>query len=193
MLAKAREKIAALDVATQQRIELVEGDLRNFSLGQRFSLVTITYAFFFLTTPQAQREALRCIHQHLLEGGQLILINDDPKPEVIAARLSPLGTSLQKSTEFIQQATGHRVVVWQAREVDLERQLTHTHEILDVLKPDGEIVERRHQTRTSRFTYRYELHYLLELCGYRIEALYGDFHRGPFKPGGRQIWVARKV
>jgi ubiquinone/menaquinone biosynthesis C-methylase UbiE len=192
MLAKARAKIAELDVETQQRIELVEGDLRSFSLGRRFPLVTITYAFFFLTTPQDQRQALRCIHLHLLEGGHLILINDDPKLEVIAARLGPLGTSLQKSAEFIRQATGHRVVVWRAREVDLERQLAKTLEILEEVDPDGRVIERRYNTLTSRFTYRYEMHYLLELCGYRIEALYGDFHRGPFQPGGRQIWVARK-
>ena len=193
MLAKAHEKIAELDVETQKRIELVVGDLRNFSLRQRFTLVTITYAFFFLTTPEDQRQALRSIHKHLLAGGHLILINDDPKPEVIAARLSSLGTSLQKSNEFIRRTTGNRVVVWRAREVDLERQLTKTLEILEELDAEGRVVERMHKTLTSRFTYRYEMHYLLELCGYSIEALYGDFRRGPFKPGGRQIWVTRKV
>jgi ubiquinone/menaquinone biosynthesis C-methylase UbiE len=193
MLAKAREKIAKLDVEIQKRIELVEGDVRDFSLGRRFPLVTITYAFFFLTTPQDQRQALQCIHKHLLAGGHLILINDDPRPDVIAARLSPLGTSLQKSDEFLRHATGHRVVVWRGREVDLERQLTKTLEILEELDPEGRVIERMHKTLTSRFTYRYEMHYLLELCGYSIEALYGDFRRGPFKPGGRQIWVARKV
>ena len=193
MLAKAREKIAELAVETQKRIELVEGDLREFSLGQRFALVTITYAFFFLTTPEDQRQALRSIHKHLLEGGHLILINDDPKPEVIAARLSSLGTSLEKSNEFVRRTTGNRVVVWRAREVDLERQLTKTLEILEELDAEGRVVERMHKTLTSRFTYRYEMHYLLELCGYSIEALYGDFRRGPFKPGGRQIWVTRKA
>jgi SAM-dependent methyltransferase len=193
MLAKAREKIAELDIETQKRIELVEGDLRDFSLGRQFTLVTITYSFFFLTTPEDQRRALRCVYDHLLEGGHLILIHDDPKPDVIAARLSPLGTSLQKTNEFTRRATGNRVVVWRAYEVDLERQLTKTLEILEELDAEGRVVERIHKTLTSRFTYRYEMHYLLELCGYSIEALYGDFRRGPFKPGGRQVWVARKV
>ena len=193
MLAKAREKIAELDIETRKRIELVEGDLRDFSLGREFPLVTITYAFFFLTTPEDQRQALLCIRKHLIDGGRLILIHEDPKLDVITARLSSLGASLQMAAEFIRHATGNRVVVWRAREIDLERQLTKTLEILEELDAEGRVVERVHKTLTSRFTYRYEMHYLLELCGYSIEALYGDFRRGPFKPGGRQIWVARKA
>jgi len=42
-----------------------------------------------------------------------------------------------------------------------------------------------------RFTFRYEMQYLLELCGFTVEALYGDFDGRPFRPGGAQIWVAR--
>jgi hypothetical protein len=38
-----------------------------------------------------------------------------------------------------------------------------------------------------------QMRYLLEMCGYKVEALYGDFQRGPFRHGGEQIWVARKV
>ena len=45
---------------------------------------------------------------------------------------------------------------------------------------------------TLRYVYRYEMRYLLELCGYKVEALYGDFQRGSFRYGGEQIWVARK-
>jgi len=36
MLDIARRKVAALDADTQDRIELVEGDMRRFSLGRRF-------------------------------------------------------------------------------------------------------------------------------------------------------------
>ena len=43
-----------------------------------------------------------------------------------------------------------------------------------------------------RYVYRQEMQYLLELCGFRVEALYRDFARGPFRHGGEQVWVARK-
>ena len=35
------------------------------------------------------------------------------------------------------------------------------------------------------------MQYLLELCGYEVEALYGDFGAGRSGYGGEQIWVAR--
>jgi ubiquinone/menaquinone biosynthesis C-methylase UbiE len=192
MLANAREKIANLDLDVRGRIELVEGDMRDFSLGRQFNLIAVTWCFFFLTTPVDQQKTLRCIHTHLRPRGRLILINTDPKVELIAARLGPLGTALEKTDEFVLQANGHRVVVWRSREIDLEPQLTKTIEIHEELDIDGRVIQRTQKKLTSRFTYRYEMQYLLELCGYRIEALYGDFKRGPFEPGELQIWVARK-
>ena len=44
-----------------------------------------------------------------------------------------------------------------------------------------------------RYLFRYEMQYLLELSGFRVEALYGDFARGPFHPGGEQVWIARRA
>lgn len=38
-----------------------------------------------------------------------------------------------------------------------------------------------------------EMRHLLELSGYKVEALYGDFQRGPFRHGGEQVWVTRKA
>jgi len=70
--------------------------------------------------------------------------------------------------------------------------LLTTLEIHEELDGEGRTVRREHNALTSRFSYRYEMQYLLELCGYRVEALYGDFRRGTFKAGGLQIWVARK-
>ncbi len=57
---------------------------------------------------------------------------------------------------------------------------------------DGRVVDKIYSPLTLRYVYRYEMRYLLELCGYKVEALYGDFQRGPYHHGGEQIWVARK-
>jgi len=192
MLAKAREKISRLDAETQARIRLVEGDMRQFSLNRRFSLITIAYAFFFLATPEDQRQALRCIREHLAGGGRLILINFDPKLDLIAAHLGPLGNALKKDSEFALSEAGHRLVIWNRREYDLERQLSKTDYVYEELDETGQVIRKMYKTLVARYTYRYELQYLLELCGYAVEALYGDFKRGPFKPGERQIWVAHK-
>ena len=54
------------------------------------------------------------------------------------------------------------------------------------------MISKTYAPLTLRYVYRYEMQHLLELCGYKIEALYGDFRRGLFRYGGEQIWIARR-
>src|SRR5215813_3010642 len=43
MLALLQRKLAQYTPETRSRVELVAGDMRNFSLGRRFTLITIPY------------------------------------------------------------------------------------------------------------------------------------------------------
>ncbi|MBN1900436.1 class I SAM-dependent methyltransferase [Candidatus Sumerlaeota bacterium] len=55
MLDILRNKITDLDKNTQSRIQIVEGDMRDFSLKEKFKLVTIPYrAFLHLLTSEDQ-------------------------------------------------------------------------------------------------------------------------------------------
>src|SRR5688572_27712712 len=72
--AKLRERPEAAE-----RVRLLEGDMTNFDLGQRFALVLIpARSFQHVTTPEGQRATLRCIRRHLVMGGHLILDLFDP-------------------------------------------------------------------------------------------------------------------
>lgn len=46
--------------------------------------------------------------------------------------------------------------------------------------------------KTMRWTYRYEMQYLLLLTGFEPVACYSDYHRRPPRYGREQIWIARK-
>ena len=194
MLGVLRGKLDKLDTETQRRVELVEEDMRAFSLGQKFDLITIPYrAFLHLLTSKAQRQALSCIREHLTDNGRLIFNIFDPSHELIAARLGPLGSTLQKDSEFVHPDTGQRVVVWFSGQYDPERQLLDAYFIFEELDAEGRALAKTYSPLTLRYVYRYEMRYLLELCGYKVEALYGDFQRSSFRYGGEQIWVARKA
>ena len=193
MLLLLRQKLAKYSSDTQGRVELIEGDMRNFSLSRRFKLVTIPYrALLHLLTPKDQRQALLCIREHLTDDGHLIFNIFDPSLEIIAAHLAPLGSALKKDSEFIHPDTGHRVIVWDTRQYDPEQQVLEQYFIFEELDDEGKVIAKTYSPLTLRYVYRYEMRYLLELCGYKIEALYGDFRRGPFQYGGEQIWVVRK-
>jgi SAM-dependent methyltransferase len=193
MLSLLRQKLAKYNPDTQSRVELIEGDMRNFSLGRRFKLVTIPYrAFLHLLTPKDQRQTLLCIREHLTDDGHLIFNIFDPSLEIIAAHLGPLGSAPKKDSEFIHPDTGHRMIVWDTRQYDPEQQVLEQYFIFEELDDEGKVIAKTYSPLTLRYVYRYEMRYLLELCGYKVEALYGDFRRGPFCYGGEQIWVVRK-
>jgi hypothetical protein len=82
--------------------------------------------------------------------------------------------------------------MWFTGQYDPERQLLDGSFIFEELDEQGRMVAKTYSPLTLRYVYRYEMRYLLELCGYKVEALYGDFRRGPFRHGREQIWVARK-
>ncbi|MCS6926132.1 MAG: class I SAM-dependent methyltransferase [Candidatus Binatia bacterium] len=194
MLAVLRHKLARYSRETQRRVELLEGDMRFLALGRRFDLILIPYrAFLHLLTPKDQRQALLAIREHLTEGGRLIVNVFDPNLEVIAAQLGPLGSSLKRDAEFVHPRTGRRVVVWYSFQYDPEHQLAKGYFLFEELDEGGQVLTKTYSPLTLRYVYRYEMKYLLELCGYRVEALYGDFRRGPFRYGGEQIWVARRT
>ena len=192
MLSKARLKVSRLDEETQRRVELVEGDMRSFSLGKRFRLVMIPFrSFLHLLTPAAQRQALGRIREHLLEDGRLILNIFDPKLDMITDHFGSLGTSMKKEREFIHPETGRRILVWDTRQYDPENQMVDQYFIFEELDEGGKVISKRYVPLKIRYLHRFEMQYLLELCGYRVEALYGDFQRGPFRYPCEQIWVAR--
>ena len=191
MLEHAKQKVAALAPDVRRRIELTQGDMRAFSMGRRYDLVNISWSFIYMLTPEDQRQALSCMHDHLEEGGRLIFSVPDPKLDSIPANLS-FSTVPRKTNAFVRPDNGNRVIVWVSTEYNFEQQTVDFLTFYEELDKGGRVITKTYQPLTMRFTFRQEMQYLLELCGYTVEALYGDHQRSPFHPGGAQIWVARK-
>jgi SAM-dependent methyltransferase len=194
MLSIAREKISSLPREIQSHIQLMEGDMRDFSLGRCFNFILIPYrAFLHLLTSEDQRVALKRIHEHLVEGGLLALNIFDPSIRIIASHMDSLGQARKKIGEFSHPVTGNKVIQWDSRRYDLENQIIDEYFIFEELSEAGVVQSTTYSPLKLRFIYRYEMQYLLELSGFKIEALYGDFQRGPFRHGGEQVWLARKI
>ena len=117
----------------------------------------------------------------------------DPRLETIAAHLGPSDAVLQKASEFTHPETGRRVIVWEALHYDPAQQVVEVENCFEEVDAGGQVVARTTAPYALRWVYRDEMQYLLELSGFALEALYGDFVRGPFRYGGEQVWVARKV
>jgi len=189
MLSVLSRKVSALDDAVSSRIEIVEGDMTDFSLGRKFNLIMIPCrAFLHLMTVDGQKKALGCIREHLADGGRLIMNFFDPRLDVLLDKPDDPGTS----EEATDPLSGNKVIMRSRASHDLERQVLEADFTFEEFDGEGKSVPCVHAPLTLRWIYRYEMQHLLELCGFKVEALHGDFERGPFKYGGEQIWVASK-
>src|SRR5262249_23956343 len=59
-------------------------------------------------------------------------------------------------------------------------------------RPERVTARRGHSVMALRWTYRWELRHLLELCGFVVEAEYSDFHGALPAYGKELIVVARR-
>jgi hypothetical protein len=61
------------------------------------------------------------------------------------------------------------------------------------VKRDGAVVRTYQDVLRLRWTYRYEMRYLLELTGFRVRAEYSDFNGSPPRYGAEQVWVVEAI
>lgn len=189
MLASARLKQAGLASDCRSRIKFVDGDMRNYQLRQHFSFICIPYrTFMHMLTPQDQVEVLLNVRRHLTPGGLLAFNIYDPSRELSVDKA--VAETLRYDTTFIHPSTGRHIAAWYTRHIDVVSQLIHQRMKFDELERDWKVTATYYSTLMLRYSHRYEIHYLLEMCGFEVVDLFGDFDRSPYI-GSEQIWLAR--
>jgi len=192
MLARSEAKRGLASPAARGRVELVQADARAFDLGREFGLaITPGRVFQMLLTPDDQRTALAAIRRHLRPGGVLVLQLFDPLLEACAA-FDGVPEHGDRGT-VVLPASGHRV----ARQVTYRRTEPFRQVITEVwefteLDDDGTALRRDEERLDLRWTYRYEMRYLLEAAGFEVTAEYSDFRGSAPTYAGEQIWIARR-
>jgi len=176
----------------QDHVRLVEGDMRDFDLGETFSLVTTPFRpFQHLVTVDDQISCLENIRRHLDPGGILILDIFNPslthltrqdlgeERDIEPEFTTPDGIKVQRKDRIVSRDYGQQV-----QDVELIYYLTH---------PDGK-KERLVHAFPMRYLFRYEAEHLLVRCGFEILELYGDYHKNPygFSYPGELIFLARR-
>ncbi|PKL77034.1 MAG: hypothetical protein CVV27_07230 [Candidatus Melainabacteria bacterium HGW-Melainabacteria-1] len=173
MLTIARRKFAAEPPEIQARIEVSYGDMREFAMGRRFRTAMFgCNTFQHLLTNEEQNQALQCMFQHLEDDGRLFLQTTNIKfhenePDVLYHR----GREFHSETkEWVDSFYSYHYF----QHVQIQ-QFTL---FLDVSGEDG-LVRRKQVVLNLRWLFPPELERLLTANGFELEALYGDFAKGP--------------
>jgi SAM-dependent methyltransferase len=188
MLTIARCKLVALPASEQACVTLVNQDMSALNLGRRFGFVFVPFrSFQALLTIDLQRKSLEAIRGHLEPTGRLALHLFDPRLDLLidaSVRLPGLsGTHPETRRRYVGEI--------------LRTNLDHLNQVRRDLwryaeiGPNGEVLAADTREMALRWTYRWELHHLLNLCGLTVEAEYSDFFGSAPAYGKELILVAR--
>lgn len=189
MLARAKAKVLAAGPRLARRVRLVQADLRNLALEQRFVLAILAVnTLMHLAEAEEQEEALRRLFAHLAPGGVLALDLFPPHPDFLA----PASGELVLEKVLTDPDTGTPVLKFVSRQADYARQLLTTTFIYDRMDAAGG-VERTVQTFPLRYLYRPEAERMLRAAGFQIEGVYGSYDLDPYDDQGeRMLFLARR-
>jgi SAM-dependent methyltransferase len=189
MLAIAREKASA--AGHDERLRLVCADMCAFDLSPtRFGLIIAPgRAFQLLLTPEDQLAALSAFRRHLEPGGILALHLFDPDLRLLLPGApAPIDRQIG-----VDRETGLRVEgILKSAECDYVNQTRRELWRYRLFAKDGSVALEEVLELSLRWTYRWEMGYLLRLAGFAVEAEFSDFSRSPPTYGKEQIWVARR-
>ncbi|MBV9355441.1 MAG: class I SAM-dependent methyltransferase [Chloroflexi bacterium] len=170
MLDLARAKLRSVEAGAAAR--LVQGDMRDFDLGETFDLAIIaTKSFAYLVDRRDQAQALSCIARHLRPGGLLALDLLHPRPAWLQ---DPPGTLRQDLTAYAPRLDAIVSRTETMVEIDLARQLRIIRSAYEIVAADG-TVTKRFVEWPYRYTYRFEAEHLLERAGFTVKAVLGDY------------------
>ena len=190
MLERAVEKRATVRREARERVHLVQGDMTQFDLGEKFRTVVIPFRpFQHLLETEQQMDCLNCVKKHLASNGRLIMdfFQTDPermhdpvflKESLLAEYDMPGGRHVALSERV---AAFHRGL--QRNDVEMIFRVTHA---------DGR-QEQLVMAWTLRYFFRYEVEHLLARCGFCLEAIYGDFDSSPLSDGSPEMIFVAKV
>lgn len=187
MLKLARAKARRLRLGADL-LRFVRGDMRSFSLRQRFPLVIIPFrSFQLLLSIAEQYQALVTIKKHLVPDGRLVFSLFVPGLDLLTRDpATPMS-----DYEVALPISDHRLLVSLHSQYDTFNQVAAVRTIIKEVDKRGAVVGETHRDHQLRYLYRFEVQHLLAACGYQVLDVYGSFDRKPMDDASTEmVWVA---
>ena len=185
MLNYARQKAVS---ASANNLALIESDMRDFDLGESFSLVTIPFnGFLSLLSVEDEIRTLMNVRRHIAPRGRLALDIFVPDLNMLVQE----GDIPYHFRDILDPMTQKRLVIWNQSTYDAFSQIMSIRTIIEELDGSGYVADRIYRDYALRYVFRWEMHHLLKACGFDILALYGGFDRREFDESSTEmVWVA---
>jgi SAM-dependent methyltransferase len=160
-----------------------EGDMRDFSLRDRYALIVIPFNSFFHNLTQAdQIGTLSCCRRHLARGGRLAIVAFHPS----APMLIKYGSGDPVPTET---AYGEgKLVCWDSAAQDRVEQVQTVNRKLQYFDSAGRLEREETMSFRMRWAYKPEMELLLRVAGFarwEVRAFFTSYREPASAVSGR--------
>ncbi len=195
MLNIARQKASLLPMDVQERLQLIDGDMRNVTVGHsQFDLALIPFnSFMHMTTPQDQLAALTNAYKHLKAGGYFMADIFLPNVERLARNMGPSWIDMEKVMAIEEE--GITLIRSGSFGYIPHQQLVTATWIYQIFesKGDRKLLNTYWSPFEIRVVFPGEWELLLEKAGFNIVEKWGSFDRASFgEQSGRMLFLCQK-
>lgn len=187
MLGVCQSKVDQCSPEVRRNVTLVQGDMEQFQLMQKYNLIFIPFnSFQCLLTREAQGACLQNVRSHLDERGFFILSIFAPKHEYLSRprRSFYMGSFFDKD---------HNLKIFRRAETSYNyiEQTLHNDFFYEWTDQEGTF-HRKIWSFDMSYLFRYEAELLLEKYGFQVDDVYGGYDKIPYDYySGHQIFITR--
>jgi SAM-dependent methyltransferase len=187
MLERAENKREAMP-HLKKKLTFYQGDVLTYKLDKQFKMVLLTYNMLTHFHEQEKQLALLRRMRELVEADGVLVIDVPNAGNVFASEDSDAVT-LERT--FIDPDSGHLVMQQSVSTLDRAEQLLHVTWIYDEVTEDS-TVKRTLAPVIFRYYFLSEIRLLLQLTGFEVEEVYGDYEGGEYLDGCERLIVLAK-
>ena len=192
MLSIFRDKLKYESHDIQKSIHINEASMQNFELKEHVKTVICRDAFFHNLTPNEERETLLQINKCLEVDGLFAFNIHNPNPNFLVWAGSDESSNFHDRGTYQIPGSPNKLTIQQALSIDLDSQIITTRLKYLTKAEDGLILKTEESEWKSRYTFPYEMFYLLEICGFKIINVYGNYKREEYNSNTMLVIEALK-
>lgn len=173
-------------------IEVIQSDMNTFELPEKVVRVICRDAFFHNLTPEDQRKTLVKVRKCLVPGGIFAFNIHVPNPDFLVHAGSEGGKSYAERGKYKIPNSSDTLAISHSMDADYYSQVISTSLKFEVFDQFNKKKSEEYSSWKSRYTFPYEMFYLLEIAGFRVRNAFGDYNRSPWTMKSMLIIEAEK-
>lgn len=193
MLDRLQQKLADQRREVRERVVVTVGDMRVFSLEERFALIIAPFrAFLHNVTEQDQLACLHRVREHLRPGGCFAFNVFHPSLEYMSHHTGELAGVWRRVGTF-PRAEGGFVLCSESNLYDTPMQLVDSQHRYEEFGRDGILIRTTLHRLQLAYLYPRDLRRLLNEAGFQSVRITGGFDGRPFEKDTDELVIQARI